>query len=662
MAENEAYLWSLLVLFYRGGRWGILSLLGLLRGILHRHGQIDIVTTYGLLYMNPVQARRQLVRGDVISFGVWRQCAIAAAKHLIKRDAPYREDSPYVPMHHAFLDYFEACRAVGEFMPQAFIAACEDRLMYHHFYPYGATDFEAWCERFRSLLRLVPDDVILNYPMAHEHALYWIAQKGKAHNLTLESVTCQWEKIYQTDDKVFLAGILYAPWYGMETPSLTVTDGDTETAVTLFECQECYYLSYEKTRTAYGFQVCLPWCGEKALTLCFRLTLGGKVLPITMTYAPYCAHTQVTDKESQICIARQLSWEQQRIWLYSDYKTVEGDNAYLQFMHDFDKDDGVLRYYVLHTPDVFALFEKKHYPYLLDFGSEEHRRLYLCAEKILASFVDATGSVNPYDGEDFSPYADKFHAQVIYLQHGVLHAYIPWRYSPVSSTFRVDRIVTSTHFERESFIRVYHFEATQLIECGMARYDMMPREGIEKKRRILYAPSWRAYVSDVVGSSYFQATKVLLNSPQLIAFLEEYDLELDVKMHPLYASYAATMGQGASRIHFVSGAVTLGEYCCTLTDFSSYVFDFVYYQIPVIYFFPDYVEFKAGRYQYRQLTYLLEEGFGPLCLTTEATIDALRKLATRGFVMEDIYAERMAGVFLELHDCREKLYRELMGQ
>ena len=42
------------------------------------------------------------------------------------------------------------------------------------------------------------------------------------------------------------------------------------------------------------------------------------------------------------------------IWLYHDCKGVKKDNGYYQFIHDFDKNDGVTRYFVVNDDFSFV--------------------------------------------------------------------------------------------------------------------------------------------------------------------------------------------------------------------------------------------------------------------------------------------------------------------
>ncbi len=356
-----------------------------------------------------------------------------------------------------------------------------------------------------------------------------------------------------------------------------------------------------------------------------------------------------------------LEQEHTRIWLYSDYVSVSEDNGLYQFLHDIENRDGIMRYYISGRSDTahHPLIPEHHRTQIVPFGSLQHKIYFLAAEKILAAFVDAPQSLIPFSPEAFTDLSDLYHAQIIYLQHGILHAHIPWRYAPVSPHFHADQIVISSAFERRNMIETYHFSEDQLIAVGMPRYDVIVRKRANQGK-ILFAPSWRAHVQDVTQTAFWDGIIQLVQSPQLHTFLEEHDLLFELKLHPMLAQYGAQFASESSRVQLKTDTVHPEEYDLFLTDFSSYVFDFVYLSIPVIYYFPDVADFIAGRYQYRQLDLPLEQGFGRLLTQPDAAVDEIIRIAKNHFVPDPVYQKRMQEFFLPLHDCREQLYRRLI--
>ena len=105
--------------------------------------------------------------------------------------------------------------------------------------------------------------------------------------------------------------------------------------------------------------------------------------------------------------------------------------------------------------------------------------------------------------------------------------------------------------------------------------------------------------------------------------------------------------------------VDIEDYKMFITDFSSFVFDFAYLCRPVLYFVPDYGQFKAGMNHYRELDLPFEKAFGPLVLDPDGAVEEIKKAAKNGFEPESIYAERMRNFYYPLENCAEALYNEV---
>ncbi len=639
-----------LQLFFRCGRLGFDTLLRILPASFRKskHG-FPYETQYLTLYTAPSRGAKWIARESFFTRKDWWHCAISAAKYRIRRNESYPETMPSLPFFSAFL---QACDQLDD---ATFLRICADRLRFHYFFPADDPDAKTL---FHARLSKIDDEAILSFPMPREHAYWFLVQKQHANHVPLpKEIDCELFRARLSSGTLTLKGVIRAPELSCLTkPVLSLQiDGETR-EIPLFDASQSYVLSYEKTANFYAFQIEIPY--TKTMAMCrLRVTIDGNEIPLAYRFSPICGQKFVTISGNEISIYSEKSSENDtRIWLYSDYTTSPRDNAYFQFQHDIKIHDGVTRYYITHAKA--ESFPAEYQEFLVPFGSETHRALYCRAEKIFASFVDAAGSVNPYDGDDFAPLADSFHAEIIYLQHGVLHAHIPWRYSPVSDAFRVDRIVVSSPFELKNFQQTYHFSREQLLPYGMPRYDRITRNA-PRESRILYAPSWRAYVEDVPHTRFFQGVQELLTCDALRNFLKQYQFELDVKLHPLFATYAQNFPSLPPQIHLIDDAEPIARYRLFLTDFSSYVFDFVYLETPILYFFPDRAEFSAGNYQYRALDLPLENGFGKICETSDEVIEALSDFAARDFQPEPLFQKRMQDFFFPLDDCREKIYRAI---
>ena len=361
-----------------------------------------------------------------------------------------------------------------------------------------------------------------------------------------------------------------------------------------------------------------------------------------------------------------------RIWLYHDCHGVEKNNAYFQYMHDIEKNDGVERYYVVND-DLKGkehLFTKEQMRRVIRFRGYRHKLLFLAAEKIITAYVEGV-NWNPFDDIGFKYFSDLFDAQITYLQHGVLHAHLPWKYS--LDRLLIDREVVSTSFEADNLRENYRFAEKNLIRAGMPRYDLIDQNA-PAKRKILIAPSWRKYLvtqkpdgqwegdpGKFLSSDLYRELRALCDSPELAALLEEYDYVVDVKLHPIFAElYREHLSFSNPRVRLAPDSVEDSEYAVFVTDFSSYRFDYVYLRRAIMYFFPDEELFRSGMCDYRETDLPLGGTFGDMAHTADEAVEILRGILERGGAPKPEYAEQMEGFFLHYDDNqRERIYMAL---
>ena len=372
------------------------------------------------------------------------------------------------------------------------------------------------------------------------------------------------------------------------------------------------------------------------------------------------------------CFQRFNKRQKRPLWLYYDRAGVGGDNAYLQFIHDLPKNDGIERYYVSKDdPETLrSLFAESQLNHVLAFASAKHRLAHLNADRIITPYIEHQNWC-PFAPETMRGLADIVHYDMVYLQHGVLHAHTPWTLGADNCLF--DFVVASTQFEVDNLTTNYGFGKDQLIASGMPRYDSIDTAA-KPQRKILLAPSWRKnLVSEQPGlefeakrtafleSSFWKETKHLLESSTLFELLEEHDYTLDIKLHPIFSVYKDEFeALSNDRIRLVD-SVKESDYAVFVTDYSSWIFDFVYLKRSIAYFLPDADEFAAGLNGYHQLDLPLEDGLGPLCKTADELLSALDRILEQDGSPAPEYAHKMDGFFLHYDNNQcDRLYEALM--
>lgn len=663
-------------------------------------GDISAEQAFFGLYLHPAETLNKLYQAKYIDAKFLANGSLSWAKHCVRRNRITPSERVFSPDFDSLMCAFRKLfwSSEQEKYRMAFVKICGDMLFNGCFYQADKKNQQEQlfgemlgCVRTRDILESGIDDFHMTY-------LLRLKFRGQAFTIRAENgrltaylmgkafwhekrLKCRIHKIKAENGNILVKCEIGAPVFMLtdeEFSVIPVINGVRRKAVRLYESCGCYR-NYEKTAVFRWFEVSIP--AENLRSLRILAEVSGESVSVEcyadnssffaacLNYRGYSlGERRIILKNGELVSARNaFSYDEQdalvkragqlknrRIWLYSDYSSVDADNGYFQFSHDMSEKDGILRFYIYHgnIPDDIPEAEKSRW---VKFGSDRHRALFLAAEKIFAAYVDAPNCIFPFAEWEYPLYSGVFRGEIIYLQHGVLHAHIPWRYSPVSTTFHCDKIVVSSYFEQDNFVGTYHFPEDSLIRSGMPRYGCISREQT-KRDRILYAPSWRAYMTDRDLESFRRQVCSLLDSAELEALLSENDLYLDFKPHPMLESKFADISLKNQRIRLVREA-SAGEYLAFITDFSSYVFDFVYLKTPVVYYFPDLGKFVRGDYQYRELDIPFEKGFGRLCMTAEETVAELREIAENGFKMPEEFLLRAEKFFIPLSNCRDKLYR-----
>jgi glycosyltransferase involved in cell wall biosynthesis/CDP-glycerol glycerophosphotransferase (TagB/SpsB family) len=602
-------------------------------------------------------------------------------------------------------------------------------------YHYEPAAYEAALERIRVLLRRCSTEMVLKHPMMTLHQkLFWLKFAGKtdlqaeisddgilvtADEQMMEDRKCApliIRRMRVRNGKLSFLGYINSTYFTVredKTPELFAELDGKIVPIETFHSMHSTLHPLLETARMFAFRFSCDAAKVKQIKFWMGVSGQSQRLPAWMRFQPHDANhskyrllvrgnLKIKKRPTVIKLRKTSAFERlivymrntvrqykhprlvmrrlvamfaklkkQRVWLYNDLYSVEADNGYYQFKHDFAKRDGVKRYYVIdriyENPDAFfSPEERKH---LIQKGSFKHKILYLRADRVLTAFFGCS-PITPFTSvREELGYEDMMAFDVTYLQHGVLHAAM--HTANHAERARADQIVVSTPFEFENYRRHYGYTADQLLCTGMPRYGRINR-GAKPKNRVLLAPSWRKYLTQqinastwdpnkkrIMASDYYKGFLAFLEDPRLWAMLEAHDMYLDVKPHPIIANTPGLFEIACDRVRVITEDPPPEDYKVFITDFSSYVFDFVYLERCITYFVPDYAQFKAGMNHYRALDLPLEDAFGPVAFDAGTAVLQLCALAARGFVPEKVHQDRMRGFFYPLEGGMDALYEQL---
>jgi glycosyltransferase involved in cell wall biosynthesis/CDP-glycerol glycerophosphotransferase (TagB/SpsB family) len=352
-----------------------------------------------------------------------------------------------------------------------------------------------------------------------------------------------------------------------------------------------------------------------------------------------------------------LVMRRRNVWLIGERTDTAQDNSWHLFKHLRRAERRRNVYYVISrtSPERVRLSGLGH---VVAHGSWRHKFLLLHAH-VLINAYDIDSYLVPPDWaeKDFLKHLGwRIGARRVFLQHGVTDKDVSKALHRAKSA--VDLFVAAA--EREARFVAEQFDMEGVVHAlGFPRFDgLVPDRG---NRRILFMPTWRAYLTSPSydpsraaaqrfdGSTYETFMRDFFANDKLATALADHDYTLEFLPHYEMRALTAGLVKPAGRIRVVDQASrgvqdALRQCDLFVTDWSSTAFDVAYMGTPVIYAQFDAEEYWAGHYRkgYFDTT---ADGFGPVCETVEETVDAIIGYLQGGCAREGEYTRRAERFF-----------------
>ncbi|MGL4590093.1 MAG: CDP-glycerol glycerophosphotransferase family protein [Mycoplasmatales bacterium] len=270
---------------------------------------------------------------------------------------------------------------------------------------------------------------------------------------------------------------------------------------------------------------------------------------------------------------------------------------------------------------------------LIDYGSDEFKEKYVNADYIFSSSAD--NEIINYKGLRFQKNKAKFTTKFIFLQHGVITDDLAdW-----INQKRFDLMVISTHEELKFVENDYLQKRWQFVTSGLPRFDNYQLSRTSQSSKILCAPTWRNFQSDISKqwNSVFDK-------------LVELELDFVIKTHPLLDVSLFHYPEKHSNAEYKQ---LIQECDLLLTDYSSIFMDFVYLNKPII-FYPFDQEVFFQNHTYSQKMDYKNNSYGK----SFTKVEELAEVIKQSKEMNKIDRNR---VFLNTEKHSEKLVELLMN-
>ena len=194
---------------------------------------------------------------------------------------------------------------------------------------------------------------------------------------------------------------------------------------------------------------------------------------------------------------------------------------------------------------------------------------------------------------------------------------------------------------------------------GYPRYDKLYNANIREKE-IFFMPTWRPWlknnVDDIQKTEYFKNIINLLQNETLNKFLKIKDIKMSVYIHQLMHEYFDKFNdvkfEGNINILPKDAEITkeIMKSNMLITDYSSIAYDYLYMDMPILFY-----QFDKDEYEKKIGSYidLNNDLFGEVAYTTKECVEKIVKIINNDFKhLEDISkkVEKIKPKFLEYTD------------
>lgn len=349
------------------------------------------------------------------------------------------------------------------------------------------------------------------------------------------------------------------------------------------------------------------------------------------------------------------------IWLISERGDDARDNGYFFMLYLKKYHPEIHAFYVI-AKDSVDYGKMEGVPHIKR-GTFQHYIALFRAEYLISSHIFGyTPNVLAFSILEKYSLIKLMKGKRVFLQHGIMKHDIDGLKYP---TTILDLFICGAKEEYKYILDNYHYPTGVVQLTGLARYDTL--RDIPGKKQILIMPTWRKWLNcltqeEFVKSEYFQAYNKLLTSQELIDYLKRSQYTLIFYVHHELQKYAARFKSIDERIIIAHKSdydvqILLRESRLLITDYSSICFDFAYMNKPIIFYQFDQKRFFASHYH---RGYFDESRFGPICMTTQAVINTIKKNDAMG----QTYAYEKDTFFREIHNeksCCENIFGKILN-
>lgn len=353
------------------------------------------------------------------------------------------------------------------------------------------------------------------------------------------------------------------------------------------------------------------------------------------------------------------------VWIISERGNDARDNGYFFYKYMVEKHPEQPIYYVISgdSPDLARVSSVGKW---VKFESFRHYLFYALAKVRISSSLWGGDLPKMSYFKQLRKYIGR-RKPFIFLKHGIIKDYLPQH---CYGEGYPDLYVCGAKPEYDYVKANFGYPEGVVQYLGLARFDNL--HGRTPKRQILFMPTFRKWLpkmekDQIIESEYVQRWNEAINDSQLIALLEQNDIDLIFYPHHVMQPYLDAFQTASNRVKIAAFKdydvqTLLIESALLVTDFSSVFFDFGYMDKPVVYYQFDRERYIKEHYDFTKGYFSYDDhGFGEVVFEEEALIAAIDRVVKNDFVTAPEYQARVDAFFplKDQHNCERILAKIL---